>query len=132
MEGYYMERAEARKIHRLQREKQVKRQRRLIFAVLFAVVLVIAVLSITHFAYASADPDAVPRIKYYTSIMIYNGNTLESIASEYMTKEYESVEQYIYEICCMNHLSEDTILIAGNYLTIPYYADSIPVRIAGN
>lgn len=130
MEDYYMERAEARKIYRLQREKQVKRQRRIIFSVMFAVVLLIAVLSIKHFAYASANPDELPRMKYYTSIMIYNGDTLESITSKYITKEYKSAEQYIYEIRCMNHLSEDTSLIAGNYLTIPYYAESDSLRIA--
>ncbi len=132
MEGYYMERAEARKIQRLQREKQVKRQRRLIFALLFAIVLTIAVLSITHFAYASADSDTVSRIKYYKSIMIYSGDTLESITSRYMTTEYKSSEQYIYEISCMNHLSDDSVLIAGNYLMIPYYADRTSIEIAAN
>ncbi|MFT3985183.1 MAG: hypothetical protein QM697_14855 [Lachnospiraceae bacterium] len=132
MDGYYTERAETRKIQRLRREKQVKRQRRFIIAILFAVVLVIAVLSITHFAYASADSNTITRVKYYKSIMIYNGDTLEAITSRYLTEEYDSAEQYIYEISCINHLTEDPVLIAGNYLTVPYYTDSIVKEFAAN
>lgn len=130
MEGYYMERAEARKMQRLQREKQVKRQRRLVFALLFTFALVIALLSIIHFSYASVDSDTFSRVKYYKSIMIYSGDTLESITSRYMTAEYESAKQYIYEVSCMNHLSDDSVLIAGNYLMIPYYADNISIEVA--
>ncbi len=132
MDGNYMERAETRKIQRLRREKQVKRQRRFIIGMLFAVVLVIAVLSITHFAYASADSSTVTRVKYYKSIMIYNGDTLESITSRYLTEEYDSAEQYIYEISCINHLTEDPVLIAGNYLMVPYYTDGIVKEFAAN
>lgn len=132
MEGYYMERAEERKMQRLQREKQVKKQRTILFILLFAVVLVVAVLSISHFAYASADTDNLPRAKYYKSIMIYSGDTLDSIAEKYISDEYASTEQYIYEVSCMNYLSEDTTLIAGNYLVIPYYTDNVSIQVASN
>lgn len=60
--------------------------------------------------------------KYYTSIQVQSGDTLWSIADEYMTEEYAGVGAYIDEICSINHIEADDIH-AGQYLTIPYYSD---------
>jgi len=64
--------------------------------------------------------------KYYTSIVIEDGDTLWKIASEYMDMEYtslkyNSVQEYINEIRSLNHLVDDKIT-AGEYLTVPYYS----------
>ena len=56
--------------------------------------------------------------KYYTSIPIEKGDTLWSIAKEYMTEDYDGIEEYIREIRRVNHLSGDKI-DAGRYLAIP-------------
>jgi len=56
------------------------------------------------------------------SVQIEEGDSLWSLASEYYTKEFASVNAYITEIKRMNGLSSDT-LYAGNYLLIPHFTE---------
>lgn len=60
------------------------------------------------------------RMKTIASVQIEKGDSLWSIASNYITDEYSSVEEYIEEIKRTNHLTTDTIH-TGGYLIIPYY-----------
>lgn len=60
--------------------------------------------------------------KYYTSIQIQKGDTLWNIASDYVTDDYASINDYIEEICEINHI-EDSDIHSGQYLTIPYYSN---------
>ena len=62
--------------------------------------------------------------KYYTSIMIQEGDTLWSIADEHMSGQYKSKQSYISEIKKLNHLTNDSIM-AGQYLIISYYSEQI-------
>lgn len=59
--------------------------------------------------------------KYYTTIEIESGDTLWSIAQEYRTSEYRSLQAYIDEVKQINGLAGDNIT-TGCYLTVPYYA----------
>ena len=59
--------------------------------------------------------------KYYTSIEIEKGDTLWTIAEQYMTSEYGSIQSYVEEIKDVNNLGDDEIH-SGQYLTIPYYS----------
>ena len=59
--------------------------------------------------------------KYYTSIEIEQGDTLWSIATEYMGSEYDSIQDYIEEVKELNQLGPDDIH-TGQYLMIPYYS----------
>ena len=58
--------------------------------------------------------------KYYTSIEIKPGDSLWSIATEYMSEEYENVQEYIEDIKAFNGMGDDTIH-SGRYIIIPYY-----------
>ena len=58
--------------------------------------------------------------KSYTSIEIQSGDSLWSIASEYMTEEYGSFQEYMKEIKSLNGLRSDEIH-AGKFLVVPYY-----------
>ena len=60
------------------------------------------------------------RYKYYKSIQIHSGDTLWNIAEEYITEDYESVNDYITEVKKINKLSSDKIQ-NSQYLTVPYY-----------
>lgn len=60
--------------------------------------------------------------KYYTSIEIHQGDTLWSIACDYMGTEYDSIQDYIDEVKELNQLGPDDIH-AGQYLMIPYYSN---------
>lgn len=58
--------------------------------------------------------------KYYTSVEVQTGDTLWTIAEQYM-QENDDRNDYIQELKEMNHLQSDTIH-AGDYLTIAYYS----------
>lgn len=101
---------------RTQRESEQKR-----IAALFC--SVIAVVIICSILFGTINTQAAPAeitTKYYTSIQIESGDTLWSIANEYITGEYSDINDYIDEICTINHISKDEIH-TGKYLVVPYY-----------
>lgn len=61
--------------------------------------------------------------RYYKSVLLEPGDTLTTIADEYMTDGFSDREAFLHEVCRLNHLSDDTIH-AGAYLVIPYYEAS--------
>lgn len=57
--------------------------------------------------------------KCYTSVELKDGDTLWTIAENYMDESYESVEAYIEELKEINQLHTDE-LQKGCYLTVTY------------
>ena len=55
--------------------------------------------------------------RYYKSISIESGDTLWDIAEEYMTSDYDSVNEYIAELKKINCLKSDDIQ-SGQHLII--------------
>lgn len=55
----------------------------------------------------------------YKSIEIEQGDTLWELAEEYMTDDYQSVQEYVQDLKRMNHLKDDTI-ISGQHLIVAY------------
>lgn len=109
-----------RKYSRRQREAAQKR-----VAVMFC--SIIAVIMICSVMFGTINTQAAPAEttnKYYTSIQIESGDTLWAIADEYITDEYSDMNEYIREVCSINHISEDEIH-AGQYIVVPYYAASV-------
>lgn len=90
-----------------------------LFLILCAAVLILLRCTVSN---ASANENAPePRYKYYTSIQIQTGDTLWSIAENYMTGEYADIYEYINEVMEINHLNSD-FLQAGKRLCVPYYS----------
>ena len=58
--------------------------------------------------------------KKFTSIQVKKGDSLWSIAKEHMGDEYDTVDDYIDEVCETNHIY-DRQITDGMYLVIPYY-----------
>lgn len=77
---------------------------------------------ITLSGFISDQEKPVYRNKYFTSIKIEEGDSLWSIASEYISQEYEGIEEYIDELRIMNDLKSDTIHYGQN-LTVAYFSD---------
>lgn len=105
--------------NRIRRARQLRRH-----LVLGALALCVSIaVSMAGFSFRSkaAADDQTVFYKYYTSIMVYPGDTLTSIASEYADSHYESLQDYIGEVQRMNHLRDDEIR-AGEYLVVPYYS----------
>jgi len=66
---------------------------------------------------------AISHEKLVASVLIEKGDSLWSIASEYITDEYADMNKYIYEIKKSNGLTSDTIH-EGCYIIVPYYTSN--------
>ena len=106
-------------------------RKRQVFIQRLILIAVVSVLALGLSVYLSDDPvDAhterrsdipVPvRCKYYTSVEVSYGDSLWSIAEEYLDADHQSVYDYIDEIKAINGLDSDQIQ-AGEYLMVSYY-----------
>jgi cell division protein YceG involved in septum cleavage len=92
----------------------------------FAIILVIAVLVLLGSsirAFASSKAAEVPKYKYYTSIQVEKGDSLWSIANDYAVDGVMDREDFIDEVCSLNHISEKDVLRSGDHLVVVYYSD---------
>jgi cell division protein YceG involved in septum cleavage len=89
-----------------------------------ALLLVLLILiSVCFFTKTVTAQRSNPRTKMVASIEVEKGDSLWSIASEYMSDEYDNIDDYIKEIKESNGMSSNEIH-AGNYIIIPYFADA--------
>ncbi|MDF2944679.1 MAG: hypothetical protein K0S01_3537 [Herbinix sp.] len=89
-------------------------------AALLCVLILFSVLFITKTVTAQRNVD---RAKLVTSIEVKKGDSLWSIASEFMTDEYDDMNEYIKEIKDSNGMDSDDIHV-GNFIIVPYYVDA--------
>lgn len=88
--------------------------------IVFMVVLFLIVLFVLPERTAAAGDTTGGRYQI-SSVLIEEGDSLWSLASEYYTEEFVSVSEYIKEITRMNGISVSDTLYAGNYILIPQY-----------
>ncbi len=87
----------------------------------FISILTISILT-NSFLTKAVNNEQPTSYKYYKSIEIEKGDTLWSIASEYMDEEhYKNKTEYIREVKQINSLGSDKI-ISGRHIIIPYYS----------
>ena len=101
-----------------------KRQQRIhgiisISALILSIIIVFSVSGLVTNARSTNDKQ---EYKYFMSYEVEQGDSLWSIASAHCDEHYESVEDYMEEICIINSLSDESHLITGNHLIIPYYS----------
>lgn len=89
-------------------------------SILSAVVLIAGVVFTDGFMSLAQD-ELTDSEKYYKSITIEQGDTLWDIAEEYMTDDYDSIDEYVSALKHMNNMSGDKIL-AGDTLLVVYHA----------
>lgn len=85
-----------------------------------------AIMIITMFMFGVSAKDRTVNAstyneKYFKCIDIDDDDTLWTIAEEYMTEDYSSIDEYIDEVKSINDLTSDKIY-SGASLVIPYYA----------
>lgn len=91
-----------------------------IFIMFGIITLCILILSICIVPTVVTAEKLLNREKNVISVKIEEGDTLWSIASEYITEEYNDINSYINEIKKSNGLITDTIH-EGRYIIVPYY-----------
>lgn len=99
------------------------RNRNRIWMIGIGVLLVVVLFSVFFFSKTVTAQREGDRVKLITSVEVKKGDTLWSIATVYMTEEYNDINDYIKEIKSCNGLATDNIN-AGNYIIVPYYADA--------
>lgn len=81
----------------------------------------VIVLLFTHFSNrVNASDLERQRTKYYTGIQIKEGDSLWSIAEEYVSEEYDSIQEYIEELKRVNQL-DSNVIYSGRHLIVSYY-----------
>lgn len=111
-----------RRIRNNRRKRQQDLKRKGI--ILIAGIMSVLVISTIFFSFSAKASDTSNETcyKYYTSILIQDGDSLWSLAEKYRDERFPSKKAYIDEIRKMNNLADD-VLISGQYLIIPYYSN---------
>ena len=105
------------------RRAEVRRQKLILSSVLIAAILLVSLITGARLTFAKGGGKGIQRVKYYKSVMIGRGDTIETVACDNYTGDWKDTSSFIHEVNMINHLDDDEELIAGNYLTIPYYID---------
>ena len=102
------------------RQREIRRK--VLFSVLAIVLVIISAVS-CHAIISDANTGTDGMyFKYYTSVEVAPGESLWSIAENYLDDHYEGHQQYISEVVSINHLQDDGIT-SGQYLIVPYYSE---------
>jgi nucleoid-associated protein YgaU len=104
----------------LRRQQEIRRRAAALAATFFLVLL-------TAVSYSSIKSNAGNgndmKFKYYTAITVQSGDTLWSIADDYIDySEYKNKEAYIAEVKSINRLDDTADIRSGQKLTVPYYS----------
>ncbi len=103
------------------KRKQQQRIRSMVSigALIFGILVVFSVSGLVTNARSTTDKQ---EYKYFMNYELERGDSLWSVASENYDEHYESIEDYMEEICIINSVTYDTELKAGSSLIIPYYS----------
>ena len=96
-------------------------RRRIMIAVGTILVCILVLLGSRIRALASSE-NAADFHKYYTSITVEPGDNLWSLSEDYVIDHVMNREQFIREVCRLNHISENDVLHSGQTLAIAYYS----------
>ena len=108
--------------NKLRRQKIVRRQRLVLGLIAALVVFAIIFFAMTITLNAKVDNSDI-LYKYYKPISVTAGDSLWSIASANISYEkYDSIDDYIAEVCSINHIEEGGMVTAGEDIIIPYYS----------
>ena len=104
------------------RTLQLRRRKFLLFIGIIITIALCTIFSVRTFAGTEDCKEGECGMKQYKSVMIYCGDTVESIAEANFSFPFSSSEKLADEIRSINHIGLNEALIAGNYIIIPYYS----------
>lgn len=110
-----------KEIFRNQRARKIREHR--MHVALSFMVAVISFVAVFFICSASGKAESKEqKYKYYTSISVAYGDTLWSIAGDYMDAEFYDRLTYVQEVKSINHIHDENEIVAGKMLIIPYYS----------
>ena len=108
--------------NKLRRQRIVRRQK-LALALIAAVIVFMFSFLVSTLMLDAQDNTYTPEFKYYKEVTVHAGDTMWDIACENISYEhYKDVNAYISEVCSINHLAQDSTILAGESLIVPYYS----------
>ena len=113
-------------ICRIKKHRRIKGQRRAKrlaarFITVLSLLLILLTLLGSICSFADSSSSDIHTEKHYSSIMIYPGDSLDSLAEKYLCPEQNDRERLKNEIASINHLSAESALTAGNHIIVPVY-----------
>lgn len=104
---------------RKHRSGRVMRRRNLFLLTMGFVAFLFLTVGVLH---SSAGSEKEHKFKYYTSVVIEEGDTLWTIADQYMDRSIQDKIAYINEVKSINHIKNGDRIVAGKMLIVPYYS----------
>lgn len=87
--------------------------------------ILLSILSIIILGFSSSAENNVPEYKYMKLVTVGYDDTLSQIAidnyNDQNNMHYASIDKYIEDIACINHIEPDHIN-AGSIIIVPYYS----------
>ena len=112
--------AQKRKKVQEAKQEQALKKRQMFLSILFLVVLFSIVIMVGCLKTNQVSASSVrEKSTCYKTIQVKDGDTLWTLADQYMGEGEMNHQQYIEQVKEMNHLTSDTIE-SGAYLMIPY------------
>lgn len=115
----------------LRKAKRITKISHFVSILIFASVIIVSAMFTAGKVYAKGNNTDMSA-KMYKSIMIYSGDSFESIADRYISDEYSSTEAYVKEVLSINNMCPDSTLIPGNHIIVPYYVGQPKITIVRN
>ena len=103
--------------------RQRQQRRRVMSIVLTMCLVTICVISYHSIISNAKSGSEELNLKYYTGVVVENGDTLWNIADNYIDySQYKSKDIYIREICSINNLEDASDIRCGQRIIVPYFS----------
>ena len=103
------------------RAETLKTEKRLAVLISIIVISLIVILCTSIKTFASSEYEEGELHTYYTSVRVEQGDTIWSIADDYMLYSDLTKQEYVDHICELNHTRLGDIE-AGQYIIVEYYS----------